>query len=150
MWTIFKVFVQSVTVLLLCYVLFSWSQGCGILASQPGIELASPSLEGEVLTIGNPNILYCYEFSFTHILGSTQWPQLCPGNRERCVSFRKWMKWMFVLVYSEEWLRSILRTHIPLLFYIWITVPHLLATTFTPKIFTLKIFLRFLDSKVCS
>ena len=33
------------------------------------------------------------------------------------------------LVYSEEWLRSILRTQVPLLFYIWTTVPHLLSTT---------------------
>ena len=40
-------------------------------------------------------------------------------------------------------------TQIPLLLYIWTTVPHLLAT-FTQKMFTLKIFLRFLDSKVCS
>ena len=29
-------------------------EACGILAPQPGIEPASPALEGEVLTIGPP------------------------------------------------------------------------------------------------
>ena len=36
MWTIFKVFIEFATVLLLFYVLFFWPQACGTLAAQPG------------------------------------------------------------------------------------------------------------------
>ena len=53
MWTIFKVFIESVTVLLL-FVMF-WFFGCkscGILASWSEIKPKSPTLEGEILTIG--------------------------------------------------------------------------------------------------
>ena len=56
MWTIFKVFIEFVTILLLFYVFF-WFFGheaCGILAPRPGIEPAPPALEGEVLTTGPP------------------------------------------------------------------------------------------------
>ena len=55
MWTIFKVFIEFVTILLLCYVFgFFWPEACGILAPRPGIEPAPPALEGEVLTTGLP------------------------------------------------------------------------------------------------
>ena len=50
MWTIFKVFIEFVTVLLLFYVLLFGCQACGILALQPGIKPASPAMEGEALT----------------------------------------------------------------------------------------------------
>ena len=33
---------------------FFGHEACGILAPQPGTELARPALEGEVLTIGPP------------------------------------------------------------------------------------------------
>ena len=54
MWTIFKVFIEFVTMLLLFYVLVFWPEACGILAPQPGTEPAPPALEGEVLTTGPP------------------------------------------------------------------------------------------------
>ena len=52
MWTIFKVFIELVTVLLLFYVLVLWTKICGILAPPPGIESSPPILEGKVLTAG--------------------------------------------------------------------------------------------------
>ena len=54
MWTIFKVFMEFVTILLLFYVLFFGLEARGILAPRPGIEPAPPALEGEVLTTGPP------------------------------------------------------------------------------------------------
>ena len=53
MWTIFKVFSEFVTVLLLLYVLGFWGpEACGMLAFRPGIEPAPPSLKGRVLSTG--------------------------------------------------------------------------------------------------
>ena len=52
--TIFKVFLEVVTILLLFYVLVLWCEACGILAPWPGIKLTLPALEGEVLTTGPP------------------------------------------------------------------------------------------------
>ena len=52
MWTIFKVFIQFVTILFLFCVWFFGHEACGLLASQTGIEPTSPALEGEVLTTG--------------------------------------------------------------------------------------------------
>ena len=55
MWTIFKVFIEFVPILLLfLYFGFFGREACGILAPQPGIEPAPPALEGEVLTTGPP------------------------------------------------------------------------------------------------
>ena len=54
MWTIFKAFIEFVTILLLFYILVFGHEACGILAPRPGIEPASPALEGEVLTTGLP------------------------------------------------------------------------------------------------
>ena len=53
MWTIFKVFTESVTVLLL-FVTFSFfgCELCGILAPWSEIKPESPTLEGEILTTG--------------------------------------------------------------------------------------------------
>ena len=50
MWTIFKVFIKFVTLLLLFYALLFGHEACGSLPSQPGLEPAPPALEGEVLT----------------------------------------------------------------------------------------------------
>ena len=52
MWTIFKVFIKYVTILLLVYTLRFGHEACGILPSQPGLEPAPLALEGEVLTTG--------------------------------------------------------------------------------------------------
>ena len=52
MWTIFKVFIEFVTVLF--YVLVFGHEARGILAPRPGIESVPPALEGEVSTIGIP------------------------------------------------------------------------------------------------
>ena len=54
MWTILKVFIEFVTILLLFYVLVFGPEACGILAPRPGIEPAPPALEGEVPTTGPP------------------------------------------------------------------------------------------------
>ena len=75
MWTIFKVFIEFVTVLLLFYVLVFFSffssssfffffgcEACGILAPRPGIVSATPALEGEVLTTGPPGKSLQLEF----------------------------------------------------------------------------------------
>ena len=54
MWTIFKVFIEFVIILLLFYILDFWLQGIQILAPRPRIKPALPTLEGEVLTSGPP------------------------------------------------------------------------------------------------
>ena len=55
MWTIFKVLIESVTILLLFYVFRVFAhKACGILAPRPEIEPTPPALEGEVLTTGPP------------------------------------------------------------------------------------------------
>ena len=54
-WTIFKVFIEFVTILLLLYFFgFLGPKARGILALPPGIEPTPPASEGEVLTIGLP------------------------------------------------------------------------------------------------
>ena len=54
MWTILKVFIKFVTVLLLFYALVFGCQECEILVPWPGIELKPSSLEGKVSSIGPP------------------------------------------------------------------------------------------------
>ena len=55
MLTIFKLFTELVTILLLFYVLFYFvPELCGILVPRPGIESSPPALEGKVLTTGPP------------------------------------------------------------------------------------------------
>ena len=77
MWTIFKVFIEFVPILLLfLYFGFFGREACGILAPQPGIEPAPPALEGEVLTTGPPgNPLYFLIFIYLVA------PGLCCGSR---------------------------------------------------------------------
>ena len=51
MLTISKVFIESVTTLLLLFMFWFFGQeSCGILIHQPGIKPAPPALEGEMLT----------------------------------------------------------------------------------------------------
>ena len=54
MWTILKIFIEFVTILLLFYVLFFWA--CGILGPQPGIKPTPrhPALEDKTATTGPP------------------------------------------------------------------------------------------------
>ena len=54
MQTLFKVFIEFVTILLLFMVWFFGQERHGILAPQPGIEPTPPTLEGKVLTTGLP------------------------------------------------------------------------------------------------
>ena len=55
MWTIFKVFIEFITILLLLFMFWFFSQeACGILAPLPGIKPTPPALEGKVLTTRPP------------------------------------------------------------------------------------------------
>ena len=54
MWTIFKVFIDFVTILLLLCFGFFHHKACEILALQPRFKPSPPALEGEVLTTGLP------------------------------------------------------------------------------------------------
>ena len=63
MWTIYKVFIEFVTILLLFFMFwFFGNEACGILVRQSGIEPAPPALEGKVLTSGLPgkSLFYFY------------------------------------------------------------------------------------------
>ena len=52
--TIFKVFIEFVTILLLFMFWIFGHQACGFLVPRTGIEPSTPELEGEVLTSGAP------------------------------------------------------------------------------------------------
>ena len=54
MWTIFKVFIEFVTILLLCYVCFFDGQASGILGPPPANTPTPATLGGEVLITGPP------------------------------------------------------------------------------------------------
>ena len=55
MWTIFKVFIEFITILLLFYLFFFFDRkACGILVPWPKIEPIPPALEGGFLTTGPP------------------------------------------------------------------------------------------------
>ena len=62
MWTIFKVFIEFVTILLLFYVLFFLAMRhvgfLAPLAPRQGIEPTSPALESKVLTTEPPVVNY--------------------------------------------------------------------------------------------
>ena len=49
MWTIFKDFIECITILLLFYVLLFWLRGMWDFNSRPGIEPTLSAVEGEVL-----------------------------------------------------------------------------------------------------
>ena len=78
MWTIFKVFIEFVTILFLFYVLFFWPGGMWDFSSPTRDEPTSPALGGEVLTTGQPgksqgyfkqygSIVKSFELSMTYI-----------------------------------------------------------------------------------
>ena len=55
MWTIFKVFIEFVILLLLLFMFwFLGQEACGIFALWPEIKPISPAMEGKVLTTGPP------------------------------------------------------------------------------------------------
>lgn len=55
MWTICKVFIEIVAILLLLYVFWGLGHKAnGILAPQPEIEPAPPAVEGKILITGLP------------------------------------------------------------------------------------------------
>jgi len=72
MWTIFKVFIEFVTILLLFYVwggLGFGHEACGILVLRPGIEPRALALKGEVPTIGPPGMFPGHLLMFKGELG---------------------------------------------------------------------------------
>ena len=54
MWTIFKAFIEFVTISFLFYVWVFGHKACGTLSPWPGVKPAHPALEGGVLTTGVP------------------------------------------------------------------------------------------------
>jgi len=57
MWTILKVFIEFVTVLLLSYGLVFWPRGMWNLSSLIRDRTHPPALEGELLTVGSASIV---------------------------------------------------------------------------------------------
>ena len=77
MWTVFKVFIEFVTILFLFYVLFFLARRMWILAPQPGIELVAPELEGKVLTTGPPGESREHKLLSSHLLLSFHLARQC-------------------------------------------------------------------------
>ena len=78
MWTIFKVFVEFVTILLLFFVLDFGLKATEILDPRPGIEPTPPALEGEVLTPEPPEKSLDFFFLSTQLetrggCGTEEW-----------------------------------------------------------------------------
>ena len=67
--TIFKVFIEFVTILLVFYMgfffFFGHDKACGIFVPQPGIELTLPAVEDEVLFTGLPGKSLLFPFCFS-------------------------------------------------------------------------------------
>ena len=66
--TIFKVFIEFVTILLVFYMFFFFfghDEACGIFVPQPGIELTLPAVEDEVLITGLPGKSLLFPFCFS-------------------------------------------------------------------------------------
>ena len=65
-WTIFKVFIEFVTILLLLWSGFFGHGRCGVLPSPPELEPSPTSFEGEVLMTGPPGkslVTTCWTFT---------------------------------------------------------------------------------------
>ena len=61
--TIFKVFIEFITILLLFFMFwFFGHEACGILVSHSEIEPAPPELEGKVLPAGRPEKSLLHDF----------------------------------------------------------------------------------------
>ena len=95
MWTIFNVFTEFVITLLLFYFFFFFffvHKVCRILVPRPGIELALPALEGEILTSGPlGKSLHCFLklVPLTIFYPLSRWPFLpfyvIPGFEKECL-----------------------------------------------------------------
>ena len=117
MWTTFKVFIEFVTNILFFMFWFFGCEARGILAPWPGIKLASPALEGKVLTTGPPgkshqsvfnsHLIWLYSSIYTFhyspgFLCSSQSPwlkTLCPD----CLMLEcpRALPWAIVSIYSH-------------------------------------------------
>ena len=85
MWTIFKVFFEFVTILLLLCFGFFGCEACGILDPPPGIEPTPSALEGEVLTTGLPgkSQAFCFCTWKMNLLTTIyRWGMGCAWNGE--------------------------------------------------------------------
>ena len=81
MWTIFKVFIEFVTILLLFYVLVFWPRGMW--------DLSSPTKEGGVLTTGTPGKSHNTLFSgkkTEHTLEPSSWFEITALLFVSCVN----------------------------------------------------------------
>ena len=85
MWTIFKIFIEFVTILF--YVLDLCQETCEILALWPGIEPTPPALEGEILTTGKEvrEVQYYKFFIFIKLL-EREWCSLFIHYRNKSKS----------------------------------------------------------------
>ena len=71
MWTIFKVFIEFVTMPFPFFVCFFAWEACGILDPRLGIKPAHPALEGEVLTLDHQGPLIVAFISEINLLLDT-------------------------------------------------------------------------------
>ena len=102
MWTVFKVFIEFVTILFLFYVLGFLAQGMWILAPWPGIELVAPELEGKVLTTGPPGESREHKLLSNHLLLSFHLAQQCfQKSRELTITAPIWAEQPIVLLWSR-------------------------------------------------
>ena len=68
MWTIFQVFIDFVTILLLLYILMFWPGSMQDPSSPTRIRPPPPALEGEALATGWPGKSHVWLFLHHHIL----------------------------------------------------------------------------------
>lgn len=88
MWAVFKVFIESVMVLLLFYALVCWPQSIQTLVPPPGMEPTLPVSEGEVLTpgpTGSPSLhfkpsWFCCRFLEAHVSQTASPPKAVPQD----------------------------------------------------------------------
>ena len=86
MWTIFKLFIEFVTILLLCHVLVFWPRG---LWDSQRLDRGSnldptPALEGEVLTTGPPGKSLTFFFLTAQVFFRAAKSFYSHPNRNHC------------------------------------------------------------------
>ena len=96
MWTIFKVFIEFVTI---CFCFMFWyfgQEACEILAPWPGIEPTPPALENEVLGTGLQGKSRLFLFL------CTQWMCEIKERDESRMTCRFWLtNWVFVIPFAK-------------------------------------------------
>ena len=88
MWTLAKVFIEFVTMLLMLFM--SWcfgSEACGILTPWSETEPTSPALEGEVLITGSPGKSHHHQ-DFCCCFLNHRRKDFCPSCRRRHLKWR--------------------------------------------------------------